>query len=64
MGYKLKFENDITMCATEDCPMEVKCLRKVAMCNPDKSQSMAAFEPVPDDKGVIHCEGYIYSVVG
>lgn len=61
MGYKIKFNNDITMCATEDCPLEVHCLRKNAMQN--INQSMAEFKPEPDDIGVIKCEGYIYSVI-
>ena len=43
------FENDITMCMTENCPMKDKCYRYTAI--PERIQSYSLFGPVCCDNG-------------
>lgn len=38
------FENDITMCMTENCPKKDECYRQTA--KPDRFQSYSLFGPV------------------
>lgn len=48
---------DISMCATESCPLAGECYRKLA---PDSKiwQSYMAFNPRTTANGQTHCDGY------
>lgn len=57
----MRTNNDQAMCATNDCPAEHLCLRKLMM--PGDRQVWAEFKPEIKNEH-IDCEGFIYAKIG